>query len=94
MPTLRIEHAIVDFALWRRAFDTFAEARDKAGVLRHRVMRPVDDEHYVAIDLDFPTAQAAEAFERFLRTTVWSDPQRAPALDGTPSTRIFETADD
>ncbi len=93
MPTLRIEHQIADFAVWRRAFDGFAEARSRAGVLGHRVMRPLDDEHAVAIDLDFPTAEAAEAFERFLRTTVWSDPQRAPALVGSPTTRIFDTAD-
>lgn len=93
MPTLRIEHQIVDFAMWRRAFDGFAEARAKAGVLGHRIMRPVDDERYVTVDLDFPTAEAAEAFLRFLRTTVWSDPQRAPALVGAPHARIFETAD-
>lgn len=83
----------MDFTLWRRAFDSFAEARDTAGVLRHRVMRPIDDEHYVAVDLDFPTAEAAAAFERFLRTTVWADPQRSPALVGSQSTRIFETDD-
>lgn len=47
----------------------------------------------MAIDLDFPTVEAAEAFLRFLRTTVWSDPQRSPALAGAPSTRIFDSAD-
>lgn len=78
--------------MWRRAFDGFAAARSQAGVLAHRVMRPVDDERYVTIDLDFPTVDAAEAFLRFLRTTVWSDPQRSPARAGAPSTRIFETA--
>jgi hypothetical protein len=93
MTTLRIEHPIVDFALWRRAFDGFAEARSTAGVLGHRVMRPVDDEQYVAVELDFPTVEAAEGFLRFLRTTVWADPQRAPALAGTPVTRIFQSAD-
>ncbi|GAA3216701.1 hypothetical protein ACFO1B_15510 [Dactylosporangium siamense] len=92
MTTLRIEHPIVDFALWRRAFDGFAEARSTAGVLGHRVMRPVDDEKYVAVELDFPTVEAAEGFLRFLRTNVWADPQRAPALAGAPQTRIFQSA--
>jgi hypothetical protein len=31
MTTLHIEHPIVDFDLWRRAFDGFAGARARAG---------------------------------------------------------------
>jgi hypothetical protein len=31
MATLHIEHAITDFAVWRTAFDRFADARDRAG---------------------------------------------------------------
>lgn len=93
MTTLRIEHAITDFATWRRAFDSFAAARDRAGVRRHRVLRPVDDERYVTIDLDFDTVPAAEEFLAFLRTSVWSDPGRSPALAGTPQTRILTPAD-
>ncbi len=94
MPTLRIEHPIVDFALWRQAFDTFAEARSQSRVLRHRIMRPVDDDHYVTIDLDFLTTDAARTFLQFLQTTVWSNPQNAPALAGTPNTRIFQPVDE
>jgi hypothetical protein len=90
MTTLRIEHPIVDFDLWRKAFDGFADARARAGVTRHRILSPVDDDRYVAIDLDFPTADAAQAFLDFLHTKVWSSPQTAPALAGTPKTRIFQ----
>jgi len=92
MTTLRIEHAITDFDTWQAAFDRFAPARAEAGVLAHRIMRPIDDEHSVAIDLDFPNAPAAEAFLRFLRTSVWASPQSAPALVGAPRTRLFEAA--
>jgi hypothetical protein len=92
MPTLRIEHPIVDYTMWRAAFDSFAEARARAGVLDHRVLRPVDDERYIAVDLDFPTTEAAEGFLAFLRASVWSDPGSSPALAGAPVTRIYEAA--
>ncbi|GGM51340.1 hypothetical protein ACFFX1_08645 [Dactylosporangium sucinum] len=89
MTTLRIEHPITDYETWRRAFDSFAPARDRAGVQQYRVLRPVDDERYVCVDLDFTDVRAAEEFLAFLRTAVWSDPGRAPALAGAPTTRIL-----
>jgi hypothetical protein len=93
MTTLRIEHPITDYATWRRAFDSFAAARDRAGVQGHRILRPVDDSHYVCIDLDFATVGSAEEFLEFLQTSVWSDPGRAPALAGKPQTRILNPGD-
>jgi hypothetical protein len=90
MPTLHIEHAIVDFDLWKAAFDRLAEFRKQSGVLGHRVQRPVDDPRYVVIDLDFETTDEAETFVEFLRTKVWSSRKNAPALAGTPRTRILE----
>jgi len=92
--TLHIEHAIVDFDLWKVAFDRFAETRARAGVRRHRVRRPVDDPRYVVIDLDFGTAAEAESFLAFLREKVWSSPVNAPALAGAPVTRILEPVAD
>jgi len=89
MPTLHIEHAISDIVTWRATFDRFADARADAGVLEARVQSPVDDAHYVVIDLDFATTSAAEAFERFLRESVWSSPGSSPALAGTPLTVIL-----
>jgi hypothetical protein len=90
MPTLHIEHAIVDFELWKAAFARFASARAGAGVLRHRVSRPVDDPCYVVVDLDFASADEARRFLAFLRANVWSSPANAPALAGAPQTRILE----
>jgi hypothetical protein len=55
MATLQIEHPITDFGTWKAAFDRFAEARANSGVRGHRILRPVDDAHYVVIDLDFQT---------------------------------------
>jgi hypothetical protein len=93
MVTLHIEHPITDFGIWKAAFDSFAAAREKSGVRGHRILRPVDDTHYVVIDLDFQTAGEAEKFLDFLRTTVWTSTQNAPALAGIPDTKILEPAD-
>lgn len=90
MTTLHIEHAIVDFDLWRQAFERFATVRRESGVLAHRVLRPVDDARYVVIDLDFATAEQAQRFLTFLHERVWSSPENAPALAGTPQTRFLE----
>lgn len=92
MPTLHIEHSIVDFDLWNAAFERFADVRKQSGVRRHRVQRPVDDPHYVVIDLDFDTTAEAERFREFLQTKVWPSHENAPALLGTPQTRILEPA--
>jgi len=94
MPTLHIEHPITDFPTWKTAFDRFAPARKEAGVRRHRVQRTVDDPAYVVVDLDFDTAAEAERFLGFLQTRVWSSPDSAPALVGSPHTRIMETAEE
>ena len=51
---------------------------------------PVDDAHYVVIDLDFPTTAQAERFLGFLQTKVWTSADSAPALAGTPQTKILE----
>ncbi|MBC9718935.1 hypothetical protein H9Y04_41055 [Streptomyces sp. TRM66268-LWL] len=94
MPTLHIEHPITDFATWKAAFDGFAAARADAGVRRHRVQRPVDDPAYIVVDLDFDEVADAERFLGFLRSRVWASPENAPALAGTPRTRILETAEE
>jgi hypothetical protein len=93
MTTLHIEHPISDFALWRTAFDRMAEARQGAGVTAYRVAQPVTDPHYVVIDLDFADADSAERFLGFLRSTVWSSPDRAPALAGDIRATVLEPAD-
>ncbi len=94
MPKLHIEHAVVDFDLWRAAFDRFEGARQQGGVRHHEVQRPVDDPNYVVIDLDFETIDHAEAFLRVLREKVWPSRENAPALVGTPRTQILQSAID
>ena len=94
MPTLHIEHAITDIETWKAAFDRFNELRQQSGVRGHQIRRPVDDRHYVVIDLDFDTLGEAERFLELLRTRVWSSPENAPALAGAPQTRILESIEE
>jgi hypothetical protein len=90
MTTLRIEHAIHDYDLWKAAFDSFAEARAKAGVRGFAIRQPADDPKYLMLDLEFDGAGQAAAFATFLEQRVWSSPDSAPALAGVPRTRILD----
>jgi hypothetical protein len=86
MHTLKIEHAIRDFATWQAAFERDPIGRQRAGVRRYRVCRPADDPSYVIIDLDFDGAAQAEAFLQALQQ-VWRRPEQSPGLarEGTPA---------
>ena len=90
MTTLRIEHAISDFQLWKTAFDSFAEARVGAGVRSFVIRQPVDDPTYLMLDLEFDSADRAEAFAGFLQRHVWSSPVASPGLASAPQTRILD----
>lgn len=90
MTTLRIEHAIHDYGMWKMAFDSFAEARANAGVRGFAVRLPADDPKYVILDLEFDSAGGAQAFATFLEQKVWSSPASSPALAGVPRTRILD----
>ncbi len=92
MPTLHIQHPITDFDTWSSAFGRFAEARRQAGVREQRVQRPVDDQRFIVIDLDFDSVREAQAFREFLTTQVWVTPEQSPGLAGTPETMILESA--
>ena len=93
MPTLHLEHAIKDFAMWKGAFDRDPIDRRGLGVRRYRILRPVDDPHYVMVDLDFETNAEAEACRTAL-AELWSTGAAAPALVGDPRVTIVETVED
>ena len=93
MSTLRIEHAITDYQLWKKAFDGFAEARAGAGVRSYAIRLPVDDPQYLMLDLEFDTTGRAETFAEFLVQHVWSSPASSPGLAGAPKTRILDLVD-
>jgi hypothetical protein len=90
MARLHIEHAITDLTTWLGAFDRFAEARRGAGVIAQRVHRPVDDDRYIVVDLDFEDVEAARGFKEFLEGVVWQTPDMSPGLAGSPRARVLE----
>lgn len=92
MVTLHIEHPITDYPLWRSAFDSFADARREGGVVAERVSRPIDDQNYIVVALDFESIARATSFLAFLNAQVWASAKTSPALGGRPRTAILESA--
>jgi hypothetical protein len=90
MFTLQIEHKIKDFGLWKEAFDRDPVNRAASGVTGYRINRPVDDAHYVVVELDFDQRGQAEALLANLQAKVWNSADMAPALEGAPKARILE----
>jgi ribosomal protein L35AE/L33A len=88
--TLHIEHPIFDFARWKNAFDSDPVNREKSGVRRYQISRPIDDPNYVMIDLEFDTTGKAEALLAAMRN-VWRN------VDGkimaNPQVRIVEVVE-
>jgi len=70
MYMLRIEHPVANFDGWKQAFDSDPVSREKSGVRRYQILRPIDNPNYVMIDLEFDTAGQAEALLAAMRV-VW-----------------------
>ena len=92
MPVVQIEHPIRDFEMWKAAFDRDPVQREASGVTSYRIYRPIHDPNYIAVDLEFEDRDRAEAFEQALQA-LWRSPQAAPALGGTPRSRIVDTVE-
>ena len=90
MFTLRIEHPVPSFEGWKKAFDSDPVGREKSGVRRYRVQRPINDSNYVMVDLEFDTASQAEALLAAMRV-VWARVQGKIVMD--PQARILESVE-
>ncbi|WP_154605206.1 MULTISPECIES: hypothetical protein [Arthrobacter] len=90
MFALQIEHGIKDFGMWMGAYNADPLGRVASGVVGEGVYRPIGDDHYMVLDLDFVTSGEAEQFLGRLKTQVWSTPGASPALAGGPKTRVVE----
>jgi hypothetical protein len=86
---IRIEHPITDFATWKAAFDSDPVSRKAGGVRAYRILRPLDDPNYVAIDLEFDDAARAASFRDALEG-LWRSGRAAAALAGTPRASLVE----
>lgn len=90
MVIVQMEHPISSFAAWKAAFDADPVRREESGVRRYRIVRPMDDPNFVAVDLQFDDAPHAEAFRDALEV-LWKSPQAMALFDGgTPRVRIVE----
>lgn len=87
---IQLEHPVRDFDSWKAAFDRDPIQREAGGVRRYRILRPVDDPAYVAVDLEFDDRAKADAFLEALHG-LWRSPIAAAALAGSPRARIVET---
>ena len=90
MYILRIEHPVPNFDGWKKAFDSDPVGREKSGVRRYRVLRPMDDANYVMIDLEFNTASQAEALLAAMRV-VWGRVEGTIMMN--PQSRIVEAVE-
>lgn len=90
MATVRIEHAVPDYAAWKQVFDSDPVGREKVGVRRYQVLRAVDDPNVVMIDLDFDTREEAEAFLATMRA-IWLQVQGT--LIHEPQARVAESVE-
>ena len=90
MYILRIEHPVPDFDGWKKAFDSDPIGREKSGVRRYRVLRPIDDANYVMIDLEFDTAIQAQSLLAGLRA-LWDRVEGTIMMN--PQARIVETVE-
>ena len=79
-----------DFGAWKKAFDSDPIGRQRTGVRRYRVLRPVDDARYVLVDLEFDTLAQAGATHRALRQ-LWGRVEGKVIEKG--SARIVEVAE-
>ena len=91
MYLVRIEHPIPDFVAWKKAFDSDPVGREKSGVRRYRVLRPIDDPKYVMVDLEFDSSSEAETFHGAMRD-LWRGAE-AKGLIARPQARIVEAVE-
>jgi hypothetical protein len=87
MYMLRIEHRIPNYEGWKQAFESDPVGREKLGVRRYQILRPLDDPNYVMIDLEFDTASQAEALLAAMRV-VWGRVEGTIMMN--PQARIVE----
>lgn len=90
MTVLHIEHPVPDYESWKRAFDSDPADREGSGVRRYRILRAMDDPNYVMIDLEFDTADDAEALLASMRV-IWDRVQGT--LVSSPRARIVESVE-
>ena len=87
---LQIEHKVLNFREWRKAFERDPVNRKKAGVRCYKIFRPINDPDYVIIDLEFDNLTDAESTLIALRS-LWTKVEGKIVTN--PQTRILNLAE-
>ena len=90
MYMLRIEHPVPNYEGWKQAFDSDPVGREKSGVRRYQILRPIDNPNHVMIDLEFDTIDQAEALLAAMRV-VWRRVEGTIMMN--PQTKIVEAVE-
>lgn len=80
MYVLSLWHTVPDYTQWKKVFDSDPLGRERSGVRRYTITRPIDDEHTVIGALAFDSLEEAEAFAARLRE-MWEGPGSALVAD-------------
>jgi len=70
MYVLNFWHTVPDYAEWKKVFDSDPLGRERSGVRRYTLARPVDDEKTLIGELEFDSLGEADTFAGRLRE-VW-----------------------
>jgi len=90
MTIVQIEHPVPNFDAWKKAFDSDPVGRERSGVRRYQVLRPMDNPNYAIIDLEFDSANEAEGLLAAMRE-VWRSVQGT--IMESPRVRIVEVVE-
>lgn len=83
---LQIEHKIVNFEGWQKAFEADPINRKASGVRSYKIFQPYNDPNYVIVDLEFDDLQSAENTLAALRK-LWTNVEGKIIMN--PQTRIL-----
>ena len=83
---LQIEHKILNFDGWKKAFESDPINRKKSGLRGYKIYRPINDQNYVIIDLEFDNLKDAEDTLDALRN-LWIGVEGKVMMN--PQTRIL-----
>ncbi len=87
MIVLQIEHPVPNFEGWKQAFDSDPVGRERSGVRRYRILRPVDNPNIAIIELEFDPVGEAEGLLAAMRE-VWKRVEGTIMMN--PQARIVE----
>ena len=91
MTTLVIEHPVVDFEAFKKLWDEDRTNRASLGVRSYRILRPLDDDHYVTLHYELDDVTQAEKVSAALRAMFDSGPLGKIIFN--PEFRIYEEVD-